>query len=259
MRGVIRAAGYTIIEVMIVLAVSGAIFFVAYNSISGKQADTAFTIGTNEFATQLRTIISQIQNGQYTDVSIGCDSSGSSITFDSSASISKNNCVFIGKFLHFSLSGDNTKYEIFSVVGAGSASTLANAKPTPVTTSAAKPTNPELTTQESMPQNLQITSIKNISKAGTVMATYWGIGFFQSLGVSDANGTAQPVYLSYSKTLDNNMNKDTAAQQLTSSSLAQTNSATICITDGSRYATVLLGDATGAGQMSVDLKVVASC
>ncbi len=252
MTGVIRAAGYTIIEVMIVLAVSSAIFFVAYGSVSGKQASTAFTTGTNEFATKLRTIISQIQNGQYTDVSIGCDSSATNISFNSS--VPKNNCVFIGKFLHFSLNGDNTKYEIFSIVGSSGATTLAGARATPVTSSII-PTNPELTTQETTPQNLQISSIKNTLNG----SSYWGIGFFQSLSDTDAYGSAQPVYLSFAPNLGSNSTQIAAASLLNSSSLTQTNSATICMTDGKRFANIVLGDATGAGQMNVDLKVVASC
>jgi prepilin-type N-terminal cleavage/methylation domain-containing protein len=250
MIGVIRSAGYTIIEVMIVLAVSGAIFFVAYGSISGKQASTAFTIGTNEFATQLRTIIVQIQNGQYTDVTIGCDSSGTNIVFNSPTA--KHNCVVIGKFLHFSLNGDNTKYEIFSLVGSSGASTLATARVTPVT-NAIKPSNPELTTQETIPQNLKVTSIKNSNGAA-----YWGIGFFQSLSDSDANGSAQPVYLSSATAIGSSMSESDVAGYLNSTSLVQINSAIICLTDGSRYATVLLGDATSAGQMNVNLKIVAT-
>ena len=46
--------GYTIVEVMIVLAVSSAMFLIAANFINGKQERTAFSQGSNEMVSQLQ-------------------------------------------------------------------------------------------------------------------------------------------------------------------------------------------------------------
>ena len=71
MNGGKRPLGYTIIEVMIVLAVSGVMFIIAASFISGKQESTAFTEGANEFASQLQQTIAEVADGQYSDVTFG--------------------------------------------------------------------------------------------------------------------------------------------------------------------------------------------
>lgn len=102
MKGVKQPLGYTIIEVMIVLAISGLMFLIAANFISGKEESTSFTEGTNEFVTDMQSVINQVTDGQYSDISFQCVSSGGTLSFPSGGSQGTNPaCVFLGKFLYF--------------------------------------------------------------------------------------------------------------------------------------------------------------
>ena len=68
--------GYTIIEVMIVLAVSGLMFIIAATFINGKQQRATFTAGVNEMASELQNVIEQVNDGSYADVPLNCVSAG---------------------------------------------------------------------------------------------------------------------------------------------------------------------------------------
>lgn len=54
MKGGKSPLGYTVVEVMIVLAVSGIMFLVAANFINGKQQKTSFANGVNEMASRIQ-------------------------------------------------------------------------------------------------------------------------------------------------------------------------------------------------------------
>jgi prepilin-type N-terminal cleavage/methylation domain-containing protein len=124
--------GYTIIEVMIVLAVSGVMFLIAATFINGKQERASFQTGVNEMASQIQDTINQVTDGQYSDIPLNCQgltaggvgaaaNAGQQVTFPSIALLGNpeqggnSGCVFAGKIFHFSLNNDPSSYEIFSM------------------------------------------------------------------------------------------------------------------------------------------------
>jgi prepilin-type N-terminal cleavage/methylation domain-containing protein len=254
MKGGQRPLGYTIVEVMIVLAISGVMFVIAATFISGKEARTAFTSGTNDFSSQMQTTISQVVNGQFSDVALGC-TVGASLSFSTSGNQGTNApCVFVGKFLHFSESGDATKYEVFSLAGARDVTTLNGPPPvTPVLGGGA-----DLTQQQLISQSLSVNSpIKVTDAAGVVHSTY-GFGYVQSLGTSNGSGGfnsgGQTVGMVYASGLgSNNADEATAAADITGTLLPAV-SASVCLTDGTRYAQILVGSSND--QLTVSVKVV---
>jgi prepilin-type N-terminal cleavage/methylation domain-containing protein len=237
-----RPAGYTIIEVMIVLAVSGLMFVIAASFINGKQAKTAFTAGVNEMASRMQDTIEQVVNGKYSDVLLTCSGTPPSffnIQIGSSTGQGTNpDCVFLGKILHFTQ--DSSTYEIFSTAGFRLDN---NGEPaTSLGSSGIAEVDP-LTTQESIPQNLTVSK----------MTPKYGIGYIQSQGTLATGGLkngSQNVSLYQVTSINSNMTN--AGSQINSSTVVPTNNATICLTDGTRYAEIVLG--SNGNQLNVDVK-----
>lgn len=266
MKGGNAPLGYTIIEVMIVLAISGFMFAIAANFINGKQATTAFSSGSSEMISRLQGVIEQVRDGRYSDVAFTCTRSLSdppqltiaTAPTDSSNSYTGKNaaCTFIGKFVHFPIGvgvgQELTDYRVFSLAGAqlqangNPVTTLAQAGPT-VIRSGDGPTDTDLTTQVSTPQNLDVKSVRVNNGAAWVPA--YGFGFVQGLGSVDT--TVNPsAYLSGSQTIrlvyapgitkDDNQLAD-AASALKTGGLTEVQGAEICFTDGTRYARISVG------------------
>jgi prepilin-type N-terminal cleavage/methylation domain-containing protein len=262
MNGGRRPQGYTIIEVMIVLAISGVMFVIAASFISGKEASSAFTEGTNEFASQLQTYISQVTDGQYSDVNLTCNVAvpGNTLTFNTAASGSSiqgtnSQCDFLGKFIHFSVSSDPTSYEVFSLAGARTDDTLASA--TPVIGNGI-----DLTDQNTIPQSLRVVDVKVTDTGGATHNSY-GIGFVQSQADCDVNDScvsgAQTVYMVYSPGLNVPVGAtldELAASTAIAGNLNTATAADICLTDGTRYAELTIGDSSSSGsQLNVNVDV----
>jgi prepilin-type N-terminal cleavage/methylation domain-containing protein len=262
--------GYTIVEVMIVLAVSGVMFVIAASFINGKQARTAFTASVNQVASTVQNVLEQVTDGQYSDIPFTC-TTGSPPTFNG-APVSNQGanspCVFLGKLFYFE-QGTQPDYDILSLAGnrlnsAGTpAVSFTDTYPTPVHGGSVN-----LTIQTKIPQNLHVANIKVNG------ATAFDFGFSQGLGslnTTDAtNNTfasgAQAVNLIYTTapsgtglslpSLLNDLSAGSAA-----STYATAKTASICLTDGTRYATIDVGQTNG-NQLSVNVTMqgsAASC
>ncbi len=257
MKGEKSPLGYTIVEVMIVLAVSGVMFLIAASFISGKQENTAFTEGANQMASEIQNTISQVIAGKYSDIPLNC-------TYDSIAGTNPNvsgfgspgqganpQCMFLGKMLYFVMPLPTTNYETVSVAGgrvdsSGNPITdLTTAKPAIIT---------DLTTDQITPQSLDIGKITVNGGSTTTPA----IGFLQSQG-STMNGTtlangAQTVGLYYyTGSATDFPSSPTASSALKGSNIAPAQSIDLCITDSIRYADITLG-VTG-GQLNATVKM----
>ncbi len=100
--------GFTIIEVLIVLAVTIFLFFVAALTISGKQDTTEFNQASNELQSYLQQIIDSVQNGSYTNNENFICNAGISapptIVPGSGVTIGSNTgCIFLGKDVQFAV------------------------------------------------------------------------------------------------------------------------------------------------------------
>ncbi len=233
--------GYTIIEVMIVLAVSGVMFLIAANFINGKQERASFTQGSNDSVSLLQNVVEDITDGHYSDVPIQCATSGSALSFPSGVSPSQGQnpaCVFLGKLAHFYGSGSNrTNYQLFSIAAARTVTSFPNSQVAAI---------PHLTTQSTLPQGLAVKTMHVKDSAGKNHANFYSIGFIQGLGSVDAatgvyaSGAQQPVGLVYAS--DTNPGAWDEAD-VTGTTLQSARSATICLSDGSRNAEIFIGGA----------------
>jgi len=218
MRGGTSPRGYTIVETMIFLAVSGFMFLIAAAFVSGKQNTAEFRQGINTINTQIQQVINDVANGFYPSNSdFSCTSSPSpggltinNVTTNEQGSNggttgpNQNGCVFLGKVIQF---GDGTypvtTSSIYTVAGSqySGGSSQANlpqgfpdAEPTAVdynySTNVASPIN--LTQTSTLPWGLQVDSITycpatSCGSGGGTPLPITSVGFFGSFSSYDAN------------------------------------------------------------------------
>ncbi len=195
--------GYTIVEVMIFLAVSGAIFFSAVLLVSGQQGKTQFQQGVRDVNSKIQNSISEVKTGFYpTGSGAQCTVATASTPFDisvrtpgSSEQGTNQDCVYLGKALHAtsdSTNDNNNKLFIYTVLG----SRLYRPNPAQSTTAPAQKfeqTSPEPIFDSSAP-NVDLTEVYTIPYGVTVKSSNVRtianpaslqdsslIGFYQSL------------------------------------------------------------------------------
>lgn len=114
---------FTIIEVMIVLAVTTGLFMIATVLISGKQARTEFAVASRLMRSQIQTVLNEAASGYYPNENINCWIKGEAYYGATPHfSVSANNkgkntqCIYAGNMLIFGPSNgtqphiDNIKY-----------------------------------------------------------------------------------------------------------------------------------------------------
>lgn len=270
MKGGKTPLGYTIVEVMIVLAVSGVMFVIAANFINGKQAHTAFNEGANDLVSSLQNVIQDVTDGHYSDVPISCTAAdptnpGTSITplagvAGPSVQGTNSQCVFLGKLVHF-YGPPSTRATHINIFSLAAARNITGSLPQPGV--AAIPT---LTTQANISQGLFVAGMHVYDAAGNDHTAPYSIGFVQGLGDLDQSRVgvyrsgAQSVGLVYATTL----NGSTAGSEgnVVGGAVQPARSAIICLSDGNRFAQLLVGGAITGGnansnnsnQLSVSLR-----
>ncbi|MGH7241226.1 MAG: PulJ/GspJ family protein, partial [Candidatus Saccharimonadales bacterium] len=122
-----RSSGFTIVEVMIFLAVSSLMFLAAVVFISGKQATVEFHQSMADINSQINKVVNQVANGEYNSLgSYTCvaPTAGGSPKITNVATTAQgangptgnsDGCVFLGKVLQFNADGVNTKYRTYTL------------------------------------------------------------------------------------------------------------------------------------------------
>ena len=124
-RRAVRAAGFTIVETLIVLAVTGFLFVAIAATLSGKQGRNQFIEAINNVQGQIQQSISEVQSGYYTNTNnFKCDSTGSGVHITPGAAAQGTNvsdiargCVFLGKALQFGTDTTPAQVTAFSLAG----------------------------------------------------------------------------------------------------------------------------------------------
>lgn len=116
--------GYTIIEVMIVLVVSVALFGTVITAMSAQANRTRFTQEVETFEQRLQDILNDVSTGYYPAKGVGefsCSANyttGPNIVSASPQEQGTNlECIFIAKVLHFAPNGNDLAYNIYTMVG----------------------------------------------------------------------------------------------------------------------------------------------
>lgn len=115
--------GFTIMETMIVLVVTGALFLSVAGLVSGRQQKNEFLIGSRGIQTQVQQTISDVTNGYYPNLNdFSCANNGANkLVFTGSGSEQGTNagCIFLGKVFLFgnAASGSDDDIKVFTVAG----------------------------------------------------------------------------------------------------------------------------------------------
>lgn len=123
-RYVRPASGYTIVEVIIFLAVSGMLFVSATTLISGQQRRTEFSNAVREFEIRLLDIVNDVETGYFPAGNYRCTAGISSSPVVTAAATgaqgTNDTCIFAGKAVQFSPAGseqDKGRFNIYSLAG----------------------------------------------------------------------------------------------------------------------------------------------
>ena len=171
------SSGFTIVEVMIVLAVTALMFVSVALVINGKQQSAEFESSIRDTKSQIQQVINEAASG-YPNYTGNCMFSSNSIVTNGTGT---TYCTFLGKLLHFS--NDNSgMYSVYPIVAdksqldsATSTSTLANVKPQLLV--AGLGTN-------KIQYGLNVVSMTDLSNAPV-----GSVGFIQSFAPGTATGT----------------------------------------------------------------------
>ena len=119
MKGGSKAGGFTIIETLIVLAVSASMLLAVIAMINNQQGKSQFNQAINNVTQQLQQSIDDVANGYYPTNNITCTASGGlpSITSGATGLGSNQDCVLVGKVIVFdSTDPANQKFIAYPMV-----------------------------------------------------------------------------------------------------------------------------------------------
>ena len=112
-----HSQGFTIVEVMIVLAVTALLITSALVFISGKQQTTEFNQSVNDIQSRVSEIMSYVENGYYSRTnSFTCtENAGKPRPVAGPGNLGTNDeCTFIGRAIKFTTSSD---FNVYSLIG----------------------------------------------------------------------------------------------------------------------------------------------
>jgi hypothetical protein len=121
MKGGKKPQGYTVVEVMIFLAVTAGLFVAVATTFRGRQAEAEFSTASRDMESRLQDVINDVSTGYYSNPgNFTCTNSAGTPSFGTSSTQQGKNddCIFIGRVAQFDLAGSNgTSYNIYTAAG----------------------------------------------------------------------------------------------------------------------------------------------
>lgn len=182
--------GFTIVETMIVLAVTGMIFLSAAVLINGKEAKVQFTTAMQNIQSQIQQTIGEVQSGFYPNNSnFTCIANTPNVNINGGSAKQGTNsgCIFLGKAMQFGPSTPANTPEpvrVYSIAGnrqngTGEVTSLVQASPTVVSPSTRNiPLRYGLTAV-----SVKVTPSSVCGASGSAVVT-----FLSSLAATDSSG-----------------------------------------------------------------------
>ena len=267
-------AGFTIVETMIVLAVTGVLFASIATTWFGRQHKTEFQTSAQEIRSKIQQVISEVQNGYFPNQNnFSCSGSSPSLQFSSDASTAKEQgtnypCVFLGKVIQFHIgNAQPEEYRVYTVAADGSKTQLSDAEATVIAPDGGIDL-PDNSTSGTLHSGLSLQAYKvdpaQAVKFSQTASKSIALGFLSSLGSLDGNGayTNGTQQVNFYPLTEDTFPSDSAAAAhalngLLSSNLSTTaNSQTqLCFQSGStnQFAVITIG--ANNSTLTADLQV----
>lgn len=265
-----KSTGFTIIEVMIVLAVTGALFISASVLIAGRTNKTQFQQAINDATAQIRQTLNEVSTGYYANLgNFQCQniSNALSITSGSAKQGSNSGCVFLGKVMQFGVKNtDPQQYTTFAVAGLqkdasnNEVTTYTDAKPAVIYPSTAQPNAPNSATSGKLLYGL---SVSKMYYNGNQANSIGSVAFLTTLGSyagtdlqSGANKiTVVPVTGTALNDTPANAANTINSNLVSSSAISLTNGVQICFDSAGTNQSGLVTIAGNGQQFSVTLSI----
>lgn len=121
-RGKQRFAGYTVVEVLIFLAVTAGLFVAAASVIGGQQARTEFSTAVKEFELKIGDIVNNVSTGYYPSLeNFSCsagNSGGPALSTTPADQGTNGECVYLGRAIQFAPDGvGKESYRVYTLIG----------------------------------------------------------------------------------------------------------------------------------------------
>lgn len=261
-----RAQGFTIVEVMIVLAVTGALFISAALLIAGRQNQTEFDQGIRQIQSQIQQTINEVSSGFYPNRSnFTCTAAAGSINISPGGSGQGTNsgCIFLGKVMQFKVHGTSPEqFATFSVAGlqknssGNDVSSLSEASPLAIAPGPSHANIPDVTQKTGLQGGITAVSMKaNGNNVGAV-------GFMSSLaqynGGQVVSGSQQVNVIPISATAldaDTGTIADAIDARLATSPVNPSGGVQICFASGGTDQSGLITIGSSGRQLSVTLAI----
>ncbi|HSX34130.1 MAG TPA: type II secretion system protein [Candidatus Saccharimonadales bacterium] len=276
-----RERGFTIVEVLIVLGISGALFVAAAILISGKQNQASFNQAIQQMQSQVQQVVNEVANGYFpSNANFQCTANaGGPVVLSSvgaNAQGANAGCVFAGKVLQFKVAGtDPEKYNVFTLAGAQKDST--GKEVTTLSASVPKVIAPYVGAASGFPDITSSTVLQNgltVAATGSPAGGMWysngggdiaigAVAFvpsFASYTGSTIDSTSQQVSVIAINSTSTNTDAKTAATAINSNVAGgvvnPSGGVSVCFASGGTDQSGLLTIGGGAHPLSVTMKVM---
>jgi type II secretory pathway pseudopilin PulG len=273
-----KLQGYTILEVMIFMAVSGFMFLIAATFVSGKQANAEFRQSTNDFNSQIKAVINDVNNGFYPSTNnFICQSNAAGPDFFvpnaqfNGEQGTNQGCTYIGKVIQFGTAGTaGAGYNVYSIAGL-QFSGGGNSGVPPTSFTDAKPAVVkkggvvDLTDNETLGYGMKVTKACLWDAAQNQCGiTINGIGFFGSFSGFDSatntleSGSQTTVMIPFKGNLDMNpaafLNSE-VKNGILDSEVVSNPDVRICLDNGSKQTAALIIGGDNGQRLTTSIKI----
>lgn len=267
--------GYTIIEVLVVLAVTAGLFVSAAIMIAGRQNRTAFEQAVRGMQSYLQSAIDEVVVGHYPNGgSFQCTAtaSGPAISAGSNSQGTNGGCVFVGKVIQFGVAGTNPEqFRVYTIAGlrvtAAGAEVVSRVQAMPVliAPATADPDIPDRSTPGVLENGLTTLGVEYGSPSPTSVG---GVAIWQSLATISGGvltSSAQANHIGPIPNTSLNMTQqqfvDAANANLTSGPLDDVNGVRICFVSGgtNQSGLITLGGNNRRLTVTLDIKSNKTC
>jgi type II secretory pathway pseudopilin PulG len=184
-----KSAGFTIVETLIVLGVTGALFIAIIGTMIGRQNRAEFLQATHNIQFKIQQSINDVSTGFYPnngDFTCAASPSGPTFTASPRTQGSNEDCVFLGKVMQFNVggvAGANETYNTYSIAGLRA--------PAALTLLASKPKVIQGMGFDTITRNALAYGLKTLSVKYNGFTQVGAVGFISGVGVSNGNGGYQ--------------------------------------------------------------------
>ncbi len=196
-RAKLKQAGFTIVETMFFLAITGALVASALLIFNSRISNTQFTQSVQELDNQIKGVINDVAAGTYpTNPPYTCTvgANGPVVTAGASGQGTNTSCMFLGKSLQFNVGGGNTKYNVYTIAGRRAVNNTAVTSLTGADGALSQqidglvPDTVNLTSTHDLRWGISVTKMAKLNTDGTVASNIGAVAILQTLG-SYSGGT----------------------------------------------------------------------